>query len=695
MLRSGRLWPDHYFRPPMSFLHPAFLWALSALAIPVLIHLFQLRRFKRIDFPNVRFLAEVSQQTRARRKVQHWLVLLARCFAIVSLVLAFAQPYLAGSTGKVKAGPRGVSIYIDDSYSMDGQNAGGRLLDQARKGAQDAVMAYGATDQFQLLTGRFEGRQQVLINRDQALEAAAQVDVSPHTRAISKVLARQREALAVSEALTKRAFLFTDLQRSITDVEAWTNDSLVPTIIVPLPIDRRDNLSIDSVWFAGPVRRKGQEEVLHVSITNHGAQDLVNVPLRLNIDGAQRALATFSVNGGAQVDTTLRFINDEAGDHWGEVSVSDQPVIFDDRAYIAYRTVDRLRVMLLSSSDETGDRAVAAVFSGDSTHTFTQRGFREVDLSVLEQQDLVVLNALPEVPSGLAQAIGAFVQGGGSVAVFPQSGADPSSYTSFFALFGAAAPTRMDTDQVRVERIDLEQPFYRDIFQSMPRNVDLPVVRERWNIRPAAGSDALLRMQDGTIYLARSDRGRGSAYFCAAPLAEKAGNLTRHALFATSLLRMAELARPMGRLYHTIGSEALLEVEGIELSGEQPPHLLGPDGIDLVPEVRRLPGSIGLALHDEDLPPGPYALSMNGDTLLLVAMNLSRRESDLVALSVDELKAALIERGLTTFTVLDGNAGDLSLRLAELDQGRKLWMWFIVLALLFLAAETILIRTVR
>ncbi|MEO5584097.1 MAG: BatA domain-containing protein [Flavobacteriales bacterium] len=43
----------------MAFLFPSFLWALTALAIPVIIHLFQLRRFKRIDFPNVRFLQEV------------------------------------------------------------------------------------------------------------------------------------------------------------------------------------------------------------------------------------------------------------------------------------------------------------------------------------------------------------------------------------------------------------------------------------------------------------------------------------------------------------------------------------------------------------------------------------------------------------------------------------------------------------
>ncbi len=679
----------------MSFLHPAFLWALTALAIPVFIHLFQLRRFKRIDFPNVRFLAEVSQQTRARKKIQHWLVLLARCLAIACLVLAFAQPYLPGSNGAVKAGPRAVSLYIDDSYSMDGQNAGGRLLDQARKGAQDAVMAYGATDRFQVLNGRFEGRQQVLLGRDEALEAAAQVDVSAYTRQLSKVLARQREALATSEAMTKRAFLFTDMQRSITDVAAWTNDSTIPTVIVPLPTDRRDNLSIDSVWFASPVRRLGQAEVLHVAITNRGTQDLVNVPLRLSVDGEQRALATFSVNGGATVDTTMQFISDEVGDHWGDVTITDQPVIFDDRMYIAYRVIERLRVLLLSGGDEAGDRAIGAVFGGDSTHTFSQRGFREVDLAALEQQDLVLLNGLTEVPSGLAQTLDAFVKGGGSIAVFPPSGGDPTRYASFFGQFGAAAPARMDTNQVRVERIDLEQPFYRDIFQTMPRNVDLPLVRERWNIRPAAGSDALLRMQDGSVYLARTDRGRGSAYLFATPLAESAGNLTRHALFATSLLRMAELARPMGELYHTIGADAVVTIEGIEMNGEQPPHLLGPDGIDIVPEVRRAPGSTSLALHDEDLPPGPYALTVEKDTLMLLAMNLSRRESDLGAYTVEELKSALEERGLGTFSVMEEGAGDLSLRLAALDQGRKLWKWFIVLALLFLAAETILIRTVR
>ena len=267
----------------MSFLHPAFLWALTALAIPVLIHLFQLRRFKRIDFPNVRYLVEVTQQTRARRKIQHWLVLLARCLALASLILAFAQPYLPGPTGATQVGERAVSLFVDNSYSMDGQNSGGRMLDQARKQAQDAVMAFSAADRYQVLTGAFEGREQVLLGRDEALETIARIDVSSYSRPLSKVLLRQREALASSDAPVKRRILFTDLQRSITDVEAWTDDTLAPTVIVPLSPATPDNLSIDSAWFATPVRRAGQAETLHLRIRNHGEQDLQNVPIRLDI----------------------------------------------------------------------------------------------------------------------------------------------------------------------------------------------------------------------------------------------------------------------------------------------------------------------------------------------------------------------------------------------------------------------------
>ena len=684
----------------MAFVHPGLLWALTALAIPVLIHLFQLRRFKRLDFPHVRLLQEVSQRSRARRQVRHWLVLLARLAALSCLVLAFARPYLPSADRGAVAGQRAVAIYVDDSFSMDAENAGGRLLDQARAMAQDVVMAYDATDRFQVLTGRFEGREQLLLGREDALDAAGQVQAGPYVRPLSQAITRMREALANSDAQSQRLVLLSDLQRTITDLDAWRPDSTGEVLLVPISPEDTRNLSVDSAWFASPVRRTGQQEVLHVRIRNHGPEELLNVPLRLTVDGRERAVATFGAPPGAVVDTTLRFLSDVPGLHRAEVSVLDAPVRFDDRLHLAWTTAAGLDLLLLSSGTGEvpgeGDRSVEAVFAADSLSSLAIMPYRNVDLAELGRKDLVVLNGLREVPSGLAQELAAFVQGGGSLAVFPHAEADLASYTAALQGWGGGSLAKGDTNAVRVDRIDLDQPFYRDVFETLPNNVDLPVVRQRHRLRMPPGSDVLLRLQDGDPFLAAHGVGQGRIYVCAAPLSAEGGNFTRHALFVASLLRMAELSRPMGALYRTVGSSSPIPLDGLELQGDVAPHLRGPGGTDLVPEVRRLPGSTGIVVHDQDLPDGAYALTLGPDTLRMLAFNVDRRESDLSVWDPEALAAELEARGLTGYRVLDADDGvDLSLSLRKAEEGTELWKWFVIAALLFLALETLLLRPLR
>ncbi len=279
--------------------------------------------------------------------------------------------------------------------------------------------------------------------------------------------------------------------------------------------------------------------------------------------------------------------------------------------------------------------------------------------------------------------------------LFPPASIGPEGHSDLLSRLGVGANAIADTVTLKVDRIDLEKPFYRDIFSSMPRNVDLPLTRERWDLRVPPGSDALLRMQDGSVYLAGVARGKGTFYLCSAPLSAAGGNFTRHGLFAATLLRMAELSRPSGQVYHTVGGTTLLPMEGFDPAAEQVPHLRGPNGLDLIPEIRRIAGITHLVLHDQDLSDGPYAVTLDLDTVRMVALNLDRRESDLAMFSAEEVRDALERNGVKHITVLDDDSGDLSLRLAELDQERKLWKWFIALALLFLLAEVLLIRFLR
>ena len=151
----------------MQFIYPEFLFALSVLAIPIIIHLFNFRRFKKIYFTNVRFLKEIKQDTQSRSKLKHLLVLISRLLALTFLVFAFAQPFIPAKTNKVQSGTKRVSIYVDNTFSMDALGKNGSLLETAKKKAREIANAYKPSDEFQLLTSSFEGRHQRLVNRDE------------------------------------------------------------------------------------------------------------------------------------------------------------------------------------------------------------------------------------------------------------------------------------------------------------------------------------------------------------------------------------------------------------------------------------------------------------------------------------------------------------------------------------------------
>src|ERR1700757_1756281 len=135
----------------MSFLYPSFLFALAALSIPIIVHLFNFRRYKKIFFTNVRFLKEVQQESRAKSTLKRLLILTSRLLALGCLVMAFAQPILPGEH-VVKKGVRMISLYIDNSFSMQAANKNGTLLEDAKHKATEIIKASSASDKFQILS---------------------------------------------------------------------------------------------------------------------------------------------------------------------------------------------------------------------------------------------------------------------------------------------------------------------------------------------------------------------------------------------------------------------------------------------------------------------------------------------------------------------------------------------------------------
>lgn len=172
---------------------PLFLIGLVAVGIPIAIHLLQLRRYKKVYFSNVEMLEALQEEDRRQRNLRQWLILLARVLAIVFLVLAFCRPVIKNPASQLKAGGTAVSVYLDNSYSMECGGLDGSLMESARQKAREIAAAYRPGDQFQLLTNDLAGDQFHWLSREEFLQAVDAVQTSAVSQQLSSVARRQAD----------------------------------------------------------------------------------------------------------------------------------------------------------------------------------------------------------------------------------------------------------------------------------------------------------------------------------------------------------------------------------------------------------------------------------------------------------------------------------------------------------------------
>src|SRR6056297_2962357 len=169
----------------MKFLFPTFLFALFAIAIPIIIHLFHFRRHKTVYFSHVGFLKDVKKESRKKSRIKQILMLLARIFAIVVLVFAFGPPYVPTKSEVTAGAAEVVGVYIDNSYSMNALSEEGQLLERARNRAAEIGQSYPAGTRFRLFTNDLEPYHQHLFNQEQFIREVSNVQSSPATVPLS------------------------------------------------------------------------------------------------------------------------------------------------------------------------------------------------------------------------------------------------------------------------------------------------------------------------------------------------------------------------------------------------------------------------------------------------------------------------------------------------------------------------------
>ena len=177
----------------MKFLYPEFLWALLLLAIPIIIHLFNFKRYKTLFFSSLSFIKHIDQQTKSTQKLKHILVLLSRLLAFAFLILAFAQPYFSDNEEKQKVKTNLACIYIDNSYSMQSRGTDGELLSEAREKVKELVTNASIDTRFLIVTNEMSGREERILNKMEAFEKIDNIGYSPLSRSVNDIIAWQKD----------------------------------------------------------------------------------------------------------------------------------------------------------------------------------------------------------------------------------------------------------------------------------------------------------------------------------------------------------------------------------------------------------------------------------------------------------------------------------------------------------------------
>jgi hypothetical protein len=685
----------------MIFAQPLFLIALTALAIPVIIHLFNFRRYKKIYFTNVKFISEIKQETKKRSRLKHLLILLARLLAITSLVLVFAQPYLPSSIlQKRMKGSQAISIYIDNSFSMEALSSRGRLLDEARNRALEIADACKPSDIFQLLTTDFEGRHQRFVTREEFRNLVEEVKISPAVRSLSEVMKRQEDMFSGTKSMNAVAYIISDFQKTSSGFTNLKADTSIAWFFVPVVSAKQNNLYIDSVWFDNPVQQPLLPAKLRVKIRSSSDERLEKIPLQLFINNVQKSVASFAIDPGSETTVVLPFTNNAAGIQSGKLSIPDYPVTWDDDFFISYSIAPAIPLLCINP-DKTNP-FLDALFASDSTFIFKDVMDKQLDYSSFGLYPLIILNGIKEISTGLKQEILHYVMNGGNILIFFPDKADPIVYNDLLTPLGAPDIAGLDTVHENVSDINTESQIFRDVFEkdasgkiTLPDNADLPRVKWHYVLSQTSKSatEDLMRMQNGHAFLTVTKTGKGEVFLCAVPLEDNASNFPRNSIFVPALYKIALLSVPFLPLSYSLTADNGIVISNDSMKNKDVYKIkkLNSD-FETIPETRSYGFFTRLYPHDQIKEAGLYEILQGSQVIQGVAFNYDRRESDLHCYTGDEVNTMLTRSGIKYFAVLKAKQVSLGKQIHDINQGTPLWKYFVFGVLAFLLAEIILIR---
>jgi Aerotolerance regulator N-terminal len=641
----------------MQFKNPELLYALFLLVIPILIHLFQLRRFQKVQFTNVKFLKSVKLQTRKSSQLKKWITLLTRMLLLACAIIAFAQPFIPNTEDFNEA--QETVIYLDNSFSMQAKGANGTLLNEA---IQDIINTLPEDETISLFTNdkTFRNTTVKALKND-----LIQLTHSPTQLNYDAAYLKGKQLFSNQGAATRNLVLVSDFQQkgNLLNFEA---DSTVQLKLVQPKSTLVSNISIDSIYVSNST---SETLDLNVIVSNE-AKPIDNVTISLFNDDVLLTKSAVDIDKEAEATFTIpnnKVIN-------GKLMIDDAGLQYDNAFYFNINNKPKIKVLAIN---ETADDSFLNRIYTEDEFDFKSFQLNALNFNLIPQQNLIVLNELDNISNALKTALVAFKNDGGKLLIIPSDKIDLNSYNQILKNLNISVFTKQNTNEKRITSINYNHPLLANAFYSKVTNFQYPKVDKSY--RFASNSNTVLSYEDGSPFLA----GNSNTYAFSSALNSDNSNFKNSQLIIPVLYNLGLQSLKLSKLYYTIGQPNSIAIQ--TSIGQDDILTLDSDDTSVIPLQKTYSKSVVLETEDFPNTAGILNVKNKENVLERLSFNYNRTESNLSYYDLKTLANTDTESSLAT--AINNIKSNTNVN--------ALWKWFVIFALAFLIVEMLLLKYLK
>ncbi len=638
----------------MQFKHPELLYALFLLLIPIIVHLFQLRRFKNVAFTNVAFLKNVVIQTRKSSQIKKWLTLLIRLLLLACIILAFAQPYF--SKNKTLNKKTETVIYIDNSFSMQAKGPKGALLKRA---IQDVINNIPENEELSIITNTNVYKNTTINGIKNEL---LQLEYAPKQLSYNAALLKSKTFFSKAPNSIKNLIFISDFQNK-NESFSPDIDSLISVHAIKLEPVNHQNVSIDSAYISNTTPTQLE---LTVNLKNSG-NPIENLPISLLNN--EKLIAKTSITLDSEAKTSFTLPVNQAID--GEILVNDAHLQFDNALYFNINTAEKINVLAISDTDA---QFLKRIYN-DNEFNYTSTTPNKLNYNLINTQNLIVLNELAAIPSALITTLKSFTDNGGVLLVIPSDKLSVDNYNRLLLNYSLRLSKLIPLEK-RITTINYNHPLYNNgVFEKRVKNFQYPKVNTYYNLKTNANT-SILSFEDGKPFITAHN----NTFLLTASLKKENSNFKNSPLIVPTFYNIAKQSFKIPQLYYSIGKtnhydvKTTIQQDGV-LSLENKES-------SFIPRQQTFNDKIAITTIDIPSKSGIYTIKDKTKALKNVSYNFRRDESNLSYQDISNLKGITVSDSITTtFDTLKSNT-----------KINALWKWFVIFALILLLIEMLLLK---